>query len=70
MEHRKKVRILRPVETQKRVGLGRSRLEELEKQGLFPRRVKISDRAVGHVEHEVDAWLAARIAARDRAAGS
>jgi hypothetical protein len=34
-------------------------------QGRFPKPVSISDRSVGWVEAEVDAWLEARIAQRD-----
>ncbi len=59
------IRILRIPETCRRVGLSKSRLHELEQQGLFPRRVKISARASGHVESEVEEYLAQRVAERD-----
>ena len=36
----------------------REHLLRLEKVGKFPRRVQISDRAVGWVEDEIDAWQA------------
>ena len=62
-----KLRIIRIRETAERVGLQKSQIEALEKAGKFPRRVRISDRAVGHVESEIDAWLESRNALRDSA---
>lgn len=53
-------RIERRPEVQKRTGLGRTRLDELERKGLFPARVRISDRATGWLSDEVDAWIASR----------
>jgi prophage regulatory protein len=60
------VRILRLPEVMATVGLRSSMIYELEKEGRFPKRVKItSDRAVGWVEGEIQAWLAQRIRERD-----
>lgn len=42
------------------VGLSRSQLYLLIKQGLFPRPVKVSARAVGWLRHEVEEWIRAR----------
>jgi prophage regulatory protein len=36
--------------------------------GTFPRPIKLSAKAVGWLEHEIDAWIKERIAERDRAA--
>ncbi len=47
-------------------GLRRSMVYQLEAAGGFPRRVKLATRAVGWVESEVRAWIAARIATRDQ----
>jgi prophage regulatory protein len=37
----------------------------LEKQGKFPRRVQVGPNRVAWLESEVEAWVAARVAARD-----
>lgn len=63
------VRILRPSETAARVGLCDRELRDLERAGMFPRRFPLNPsgkgRAVGHLEHEVDAWIEARAATRE-----
>ena len=64
MEDRKGARpiqILRLPEVCKTTGLGRSMVYQLEAAQRFPARVRISDRAVGWVEEEVQGWLAERI---------
>jgi len=64
MEARKsarRIQILRLPEVCKTTGLGRSMVYQLEAVQRFPARVRISDRAVGWVEEEVQAWLAERI---------
>jgi prophage regulatory protein len=57
--------ILRSPVVEVRTGLSKTRIDELEKRGLFPRRVKISERAVGWVESEIDQFIRAKIEARD-----
>ena len=47
-----------------RVGLSRSSIYRLVAEDAFPRPVKVSERRVTWLEHEVDAFIAARIAAR------
>jgi len=54
------LRILRRPEVEKICGLRQSRIHELEAQGLFPRRIRISDRAVGWRSDEIEQWLASR----------
>jgi prophage regulatory protein len=44
-----------------RTGLSRSSLYRLHAAGSFPRRVRISERSVGWIESEVDAWLDSKI---------
>ena len=64
MEARKsarRIQILRLPEVCKTTGLRRSMVYQLEAVQRFPARVRISDRAVGWVEEEVQAWLAERI---------
>jgi predicted DNA-binding transcriptional regulator AlpA len=36
----------------------------MEKAGDFPKRIRISTQMVGWLEHEVEAWLAQRMAVR------
>ena len=61
------MKLLNKRETANRAGLSVSTLRRLEKAGRFPRKVKITDFRVGYLEHEVDAWIAERIAERDAA---
>lgn len=54
--------ILRRRQVEKRVGLTRSPLYARIKAGNFPKPVQLGNgRAVGWLEHEVDAWLAEQI---------
>ena len=55
-------KILRPAETAARVGYSPRHISRLERAGKFPARVKLN-RAVGHVESEIEAWLQERIQA-------
>jgi prophage regulatory protein len=59
------LRLLRLEQVGEITGLRRSMIYQLEAEGRFPRRVKLATRAVGWVESEVQAWIAARIATRD-----
>jgi len=56
--------ILRWPDVKKRIGLGRSRVYQLIAVGKFPKQIKLSERASGWVESEIDEWIAARIEAR------
>jgi prophage regulatory protein len=62
-------RILRPKDTEAKVGLCDRELRDLEREGLFPKRFPLNPngrgRAVGHLESEVDAWIKARAASRE-----
>ena len=58
-------RLLRRPEVCSRTGLSDTRIDELESQGLFPRRVSISTRAIGWVSTEIDEYIRQRIARRD-----
>lgn len=63
------MRILRPNETAAKVGICDRQLRDLEAEGLFPKRFTLnpsgSGRARGHLENEVDQWIAARAATRE-----
>jgi prophage regulatory protein len=56
--------ILRLPEVRKRIGLGRSSIYSLVRQGNFPPPVRLSARAVGWREIEIERWIAERAAAR------
>lgn len=48
-----------------RVGLGRSEIYRRVKAKTFPAPIKLGERASAWAEHEITAWINARIAARD-----
>ena len=60
--------IIRMPEVERRTAMSGSRIYRLMNAGLFPRSVKISDRAVGWIEQEIDEYIAAKIAVRDKQA--
>lgn len=66
------MRILRPAETEAKVGLCDRQLRDLEAEGQFPKRFPLNPsgkgRAVGHLESEVDQWIAERAASREKVA--
>jgi prophage regulatory protein len=53
---------LKPV---KGIGYSKVQLWRLEKLNDFPKRVRLGRGRHGWAEHEVDAWIAARIHLRD-----
>jgi prophage regulatory protein len=55
------IRMLRLPQVIDATGLGKTKIYELQGQGDFPMRVKITAHSVAWVEEEVQAWLAARI---------
>lgn len=59
------IHILRLAQVIERTGLKKTKIYELQSEGQFPMRVKITAHAVGWIEHEVQAWLAGRIAKND-----
>lgn len=67
---KKPQRLIGWAETQARTGLGKTSIWRLHRAGKFPSPVTLPDtRRSVFVEDEVDEWIAARIAARDAAAG-
>ena len=61
-------RIIKRREVEVRTGLPRSTMYDRIKRGDFPAPIPLGERSVGWLEHEVDAWLADRIAqGRNRA---
>lgn len=60
MELAKQVKILRLNEVLAITGLSASTVWRLEKQGVFPRRVKLSMRAVGWHYSDIKDWVDGR----------
>jgi prophage regulatory protein len=61
-------RILRLPQVRAMVGLGHDRIYAMARNRTFPRPIKLTARASGWLESEIQAWIAARIAERDSAA--
>lgn len=59
--------ILRRPDVQQRTGLGCTSIYNKMRDGTFPKPVKIGERAVGWLEHEIEAWIAGRVKERRRA---
>jgi prophage regulatory protein len=55
------IRILRRWQVQDTVGLSRATIYQMMREGRFPKPVKISVRAVGWIEHEIQEWLMKRV---------
>ena len=64
----KTLALLRLPEVCRRTGKKRSSIYREISAGAFPAPVKLGERASAWPEHEIDAWIAERIAARERAA--
>jgi len=54
-------RILRLPEVKARVGLCRASIYQRITEGSFPKQISLGIRAVGWLEHEIEAWIAERI---------
>ena len=63
--NQEKLTILRRKQVEKRTGLSRSTIYLRIQEGAFPRPIKLGARAVGWVENEIEAWLAARLEIRN-----
>lgn len=59
------LRILRMSDVEDRTGLGRTTIIELERQGMFPKRVPLTKGTSGYLESEVSDWIAGRKRLRD-----
>ncbi|MGX9958574.1 helix-turn-helix transcriptional regulator [Xanthomonas euvesicatoria] len=60
-------RLLRIAQVIDRVGMSQTTIYDRMKKGTFPKPVPLGT-LVGWVESEIDAWIGARIAERDKAA--
>ena len=57
------IRMLRLPQVRAITGLGKTKIYELQAEGTFPMRVKLTAQSVAWVEADVQAWLAACIEA-------
>ena len=57
--------VIRRAEAMRRVGLKSSAFDELRHRPDFPKPIYITARTPAWLEHELDAWLATRVAERD-----
>jgi len=60
--------ILRFPQVQARTGLSRSALNTLVRNGRFPRPVRLTNRALGWLSVDIDAWISAKRAAAEMTA--
>jgi len=58
------MKILRWREIAPIVGCSRMTIARMEKAGTFPQRIRIGNGSVGWLKHEVEEWLAQRMAVR------
>jgi prophage regulatory protein len=63
----KPLTLLRRGEVERRIGLPTSSLYKLVADGVLPRPVKLTGGTVAWPEHEIEAFIRSRIAARDSA---
>ncbi|MCF3932894.1 AlpA family phage regulatory protein [Acuticoccus sp. M5D2P5] len=59
-------RILSPKQTAEKIGVSSTTLERIvaDRDTQFPSAVRITERRIGYLEHEVAAWIQHRIATR------
>jgi prophage regulatory protein len=60
-------RVIRLPEVIAKTGLGRTTVYRMESSGSFPQSISLGGKAVGWIEAEINAWIEARMAARQRA---
>lgn len=60
------MKLLRLKAVMEATGLGRSSIYKFIAQGTFPKPVSLGGRNVGWVDHEIEEWIAERVADRDR----
>jgi prophage regulatory protein len=57
--------MLRLAQVRAVTGLGKTKIYELQADGAFPMRVKLTTHSVAWIESEVQMWLAGRITASE-----
>jgi prophage regulatory protein len=64
------IRMLRLPQVIDATGLGKTKIYELQAEGNFPLRIKITSHSVAWIEEEAQAWLADRVQANTRLTAS
>ena len=54
------MRILNSTEVAKKIGWSKVTVWRMERAGLFPKRINLSDRRVGWAESKIEDWLDSR----------
>ena len=62
-------RFLRMTSVVERVGLSKSHIYRLIRQGSFPKPVPLGQQSIAFLESEIDAWMHERIVARENEEG-
>jgi len=62
-------RFLTSRDVAQRVGLSKTEIYRRISDGTFPKQVPLGTHRIAFVESEIDAWIAARLAARDGGEG-
>jgi len=60
------LQILRLEQVCRMTGLSKSLVYQMEAEQRFPKRIRVTERAVGWIEGEVQGWLAERVAGSRR----
>ena len=66
----KRLNVLRLPDVKKKTGLKHDAIYRLGRAGLFPKAIKLSERASGWIEDELDLYLQRCADARDGGAGA
>jgi len=64
MEKKIAKRIIRKPELLAMIGLSDPTIWRMEKEGKFPKRIRLGGNSCGWLESEINEWLDARLAAR------
>jgi prophage regulatory protein len=59
------MKLLSKKEVRAKVTYSYAHIDRLEKEGRFPRRVRLGQQRVAWVEAEIDDWISAVVATRD-----
>jgi prophage regulatory protein len=54
------LKLIRTRDTLAKTGVGATTAWRMQQKGLFPSAVRTGPKAVRYLEHEIDAWIAAR----------
>ncbi len=61
--------LLRRKQVESQIGLGRSAIYKLMSKGMFPKPIKLTDKAVAWQQSQIDAWIESRISTSQKLGG-